>query len=94
MQIHSNLEPGPQQHIGPVDVAISYWDLSALQLECEMLVQPYTKQNAKAIVSGVNECFNERLTETKSRLEDLGEPSGHLRKGAAGEEFSQERIFG
>lgn len=85
MGVHCDLEAGPEQHVGAVDVAVRGGDFPTLQLEGRVLVQPDAEQDAEAIVGGFDQLFGEGAAEGERGLKDGGEALGYLVVGVGGE---------
>ena len=52
MSVHGELEAGPEEHIGGVDVGVRDGDLAALEGEGEGLVEADAEEDAEAVVAG------------------------------------------
>lgn len=75
--VHCDLEAGPEQHVGAVDVAVRGGDFPSLQLEGRVLVQTHAEQDAEAIVGAFDQLFCQGPAEGEGRFEDGGEALGY-----------------
>lgn len=54
MCVHCELEAGPEEHGGAIDVGVYCRAFAALQLESEMLVETHAQKNAETVVGRVD----------------------------------------
>lgn len=93
--VHGELEAGPEQHVGAVDVALRDGGFLALQLEGEMLGEADAEEEAEAVVGGVGEVLGQGCAEGEGGGEDGGEGGGDAGGGVGGgEEGCDEDVFG
>ena len=76
MGVHGELEAGPEEHVGGVDVTVRDGGFAALELEGEMLVQAHAQEEAEAVVGGFDEGFGVGGAEGEGWGEDGGEGAG------------------
>lgn len=92
--VHDDLEPGPKEHGGCVDVAIARGDLAALHLESEMLVEADAHQQAKCVVGVGDKRLRQCPAELECRLEHVVEVLRDLtEREGRGEECGHERVL-
>ena len=72
MVVHCELEARPEEHVRGVDVALRDWNLLALELKRELLVEADTEEKAEAVVGGVGKVFCVCCAEREGRTEDGG----------------------
>jgi len=92
--VEDELEAGPEEHAGGIDVGFESGDLAALEGEGEMLRQTDEEQNAEGVVGVGDEGFGKGGAEREVGFEDGGELAGDLLVGCnGGEESSEEGVF-